>query len=220
MNLKSVLAIGSHPDDVELGCGGTLLAHQAAGHRTAVLVMTEGEQSREYVAALRVKEQEASATSLGAGLYWGGFIDCEIPSDRRSIERIEEVIGETQPDIIYVHAPEDTHQDHRTIAAAAISAARRCSRILFYPTPSTMRFEPTVFVDIERHLGGKLSALACHESQVRAESVQLDAVAASARHWGALARIGLAEAFEPVRFVWDIALAPTPLVRNDEAATG
>lgn len=205
MTLSSVLAIGSHPDDVELGVGATMLAHRASGHRTAILVMTEGEQSREFATTRRQREQESAAQALGAELYWGGFVDCEVPSDRRTIDRIEEVIALTQPDLIYVHAPDDAHQDHRTISAAAISAARRSSRILLYPTPSTMRFEPTVFVDVEDHIGGKLSALRCHESQVLAGSVQLDAIAASARHFGALARIGLAEAFVPLRFVWDVA---------------
>lgn len=109
-----------------------------------------------------------------------------------------------EPDLVYVHAPDDAHQDHRTVSSAAVSASRRQCRILMYSTPSTLRFEPTVFVDIEPYLGGKLSALSCHQSQVNTESIWLDAVAASARHWGAIARIGLAEAFVPVRFVWDV----------------
>jgi LmbE family N-acetylglucosaminyl deacetylase len=198
-----VLAIGGHPDDVELGCGATLLAHRAAGHRTAVLVMTGGEQSRGG-SGRRHREQEQGARALGAELYWGGFVDCEVPADRRAIDRIEETIATVTPDLVYVHAPDDAHQDHRTISAAAVSAGRRQCRILFYPTPSTLRFEPTIFVDVERYLEEKLSALACHESQIHTQSISLDAVAASARHWGAIARIGLAEAFVPVRFVWDV----------------
>jgi LmbE family N-acetylglucosaminyl deacetylase len=215
MTLTSVLAIGSHPDDVELGCGATMLAHRAMGHRTAVLVMTAGEQSRGGSEPRR-REQEASARTLGAELFWGGFIDCEVPADRRAIDRIEEIISAVAPDLVYVHAPDDAHQDHRTISAAAVSAARRQCRILFYATPSTLRFEPTVFVDVEQYLGGKLSALACHESQVYTESIWLDAVAASARHWGAIARIGMAEAFVPVRFVWDVgASLSSPEVNGD-----
>ena len=204
MAVLSVLAIGSHPDDVELGCAGALLAHRAARHRTAMLVMTGGEQSRNYSEKRRLVEQEAATECLGAELFWGGFLDCEIPSDRTTINRIEQVMEEVRPDLIYVHAPDDAHQDHRTVAAAAVSAARRTARILFYQSPSTTRFEPSIFIDVKHHLGTKLAALECHESQIDAESVQLDAVAASARHWGAIARIPLAEAFVPVRFVWDI----------------
>ena len=204
MTVLSVLAIGSHPDDIELGCAGALLAHGAARHRTGMLVMTGGEQSRSYSEKRRMVEQEASTQCLGAELFWGGFVDCEIPLDRTTIDRIELVMDEVRPDLIYVHAPDDAHQDHRAVAAAAVSAARRSARILFYQSPSTTRFEPSVFVDIQQHLGAKLVALECHESQIDAESIHLDAVAASARHWGAMARISLAEAFVPVRFVWDI----------------
>ncbi|MBO0728318.1 MAG: PIG-L family deacetylase [Acidimicrobiaceae bacterium] len=216
MTVASVLAIGGHPDDVELGCGAALLAHRAVGHRTAMLVMTGGEQSRRGT-GLRCREQEAAARTLGAQLFWGGFVDCEVPADRRSIDRIEEIIAVIDPDLVYVHAPDDAHQDHRTVAAAAVSAARRQCRILYYATPSTLRFEPTVFVDVEPYIDGKLSALACHESQVNAESVWLDAVAASARHWGAMARIGLAEAFVPVRFVWDVGASLTSAELSGDA---
>lgn len=205
MNVKSVLAIGSHPDDVELGCAGAMLAHHEQGHRTAVLVMTGGEQSRTYSSQTRLEEQVAAAKRMGAELYWGGFVDCAVPDDHFTIDRIEAVMDEVRPDIIYVHAPDDAHQDHRTVSLAAVSAGRRTCRILFYQSPSTTGFEPTVFIDIRDQLGGKLAALECHSSQIDAESIQLDAVAASARHWGAFARITLAEAFVPVRFVWDVA---------------
>jgi len=215
VSVGSVLAIGGHPDDVELGCGATLLAHRAAGHRTAVLVMTGGEHGRSGPEP-REREQRAAASTLGAELFWGGFVDCEVPADRVAIDRIEAVISAVNPDIVYVHAPDDAHQDHRTVSSAAISAARRQCRILFYPTPSTLHFEPTVFVDVEQYLEGKLCALACHESQVSAESILLDAVAASARHWGAIARIRLAEAFVPVRFVWDVGNQPGPPVLDGD----
>jgi LmbE family N-acetylglucosaminyl deacetylase len=216
VTVTSVLAIGAHPDDVEQGCGATLLAHRTMGHRTAMLVMTAGEQSRGG-SGPRPREQEAAARSLGAELFWGGFVDCEVPADRRAIDRIEEIMAVVDPDLVYVHVPEDAHQDHRTVSSAAVSAARRQCRILLYSTPSTLRFEPTVFVDIERYLEGKLSALSCHQSQVNTESIWLDAVAASARHWGAIARIGLAEAFVPVRFVWDVGSAVSSPELNGDA---
>lgn len=208
MNVRSVLAIGSHPDDVELGCAGALLAHHEQGHRTSVLVMTGGEQARNISSRTRFVEQVAAAKSMGSELYWGGFVDCAIPDDHFTIDRIEEVMDEVRPDVIYVHAPDDAHHDHRIVSLAAVSAGRRSCRILFYQSPSTTSFEPTVFVDIRDHLGGKLSALECHASQIDSDSIQLDAIAASARHWGAFARITLAEAFVPVRFVWDVEVPP------------
>lgn len=205
MTVKSVLAIGCHPDDIELGCASALLEHRSLGHRTAMLVMTGGQQSRNFSSQTRTREQEASAAILGAELYWGGFHDTEIDPGRATIDVIEQAMNLVRPDVVYVHAPDDSHQDHRTIAVATLSAARRLSRILYYQTPSTTRFEPTVFIDAEENLERKIAALECHVSQVEAGSFHIDAVRASARYWGAFARISLAEAFAPVRFVWDIA---------------
>lgn len=214
--MTRVLAIGAHPDDVELGCGATMRAHHNAGHVTDMLVMTGGERSRGAGAARRRLEQIAAAEVLGCTLHWAGFTDCDLPSEQVLIEAIESACDALRPDVIYVHAPHDSHQDHRAVAAATVSVARRTSRVLLYQSPSTLQFEPTVFVDVESHLPAKLEALACHRSQVGSGSVQLDAISASARHWGANARVLLAEAFVPVRFVWNLAPEDHSFTRIDE----
>jgi LmbE family N-acetylglucosaminyl deacetylase len=114
-----------------------------------------------------------------------------------------------EADVVYVHAPDDSHQDHRAAAAATLSAARHSSRILHYRSPSTVRFEPSLFVDISAYLDRKLAALSCHGSQVEGSAmVDPEVVAASARHFGAQARVRYAEAFAPARFVWDLAAVP------------
>ena len=205
---KSVLAVGAHPDDIELGCGATLLAHAAAGDVVTMLVMTGGESGPG--AANRYSEQRAAARVLGAGLTWGELHDCAMVADSDTVAIVERALAETAAELVYVHAPEDSHQDHRAAAAATLSAARRLSRVLHYQSPSTLSFAPTVFVDVTAHLTGKLAALAAHGSQVENSAmVEPDAVQASARHWGAQARIGYAEAFMPTRMVLDLAPAPS-----------
>ena len=207
---RSVLAIGAHPDDVELGCGGALLAHVAAGDRVTVLVMTGGENGPGEDAQVtgRRAEQERAAAVLGARLVWGGLVDCQVVADAAAIRRIEQVLQATDADLVYVHAPDDSHQDHRAVAAATLGAARRLPRVLHYQSPSTLTFAPTVYVDVTAHLTGKLAALAAHASQVeRSAMVEPDAIVASARHWGAQARIGYAEAFQPTRMVLDLSPA-------------
>ena len=205
---RSVLAIGAHPDDVELGCGGALLAHVAAGDTVTLLVMTGGENGPGDDAQVvgRRAEQERAAAILGATtLVWGGLRDCEVVADSAAIRRIEQVLQATAADLVYVHAPDDSHQDHRAVAAATLGAARRLPRVLHYQSPSTLTFTPTVFVDVTAQLSGKLAALAAHASQVeRSAMVEPDAIVASARHWGAQARIGYAEAFQPTRMVLDL----------------
>jgi LmbE family N-acetylglucosaminyl deacetylase len=203
----NVLAIGAHPDDIELGCGGALLAHVAAGDSVTMLVVTGGENGPGEGArgAGRREEQERAAQMIGARLVWGGLRDCEVVPDSATVRVIEQVIQDTRADLVYVHAPEDSHQDHRAVAAATLGATRRLSRVLHYQSPSTLSFVPTVYVDVTAYLSGKVAALAAHASQVELSAmVEPDAVVASARHWGSQARIGYAEAFQPTRLVLDL----------------
>lgn len=215
--MRNVLAIGAHPDDIELGCGASLLAHSAAGDSVTMLVLTGGENGPGT--ANRHTEQSTAATTLGASLRWGGLVDCSLAPDAATVRVIEAVIEETQAELIYVHAPEDSHQDHRAAAAATLSAARRLPRVLHYQSPSTLTFNPTVFVDITAYLSGKLVALKAHASQVELSAmVEPDAVVASARHWGSQARIGYAEAFAPTRMVLDLVPSPRTGGRSGSAA--
>src|SRR3954468_6289648 len=219
--MRSVLAIGAHPDDIEIGCGATLLAHSAAGDQVTMLVMTGGENGPgdDAVVVGRRAEQELAARTLGAELLWGGLLDCSLVADAATVTVVERAIQQTDAEIVYVHAPDDSHQDHRATAGAALSAARRLSRVLHYQSPSTLTFSPTTFVDVTAYLSGKLAALGAHVSQVEMSAmVEPDAVVASARHWGSQARIGYAEAFAPTRMVLD--LAPAPRQAVDELSHG
>ena len=215
--MRRVLAVGAHPDDVELGCGATLLAHAAAGDAVTVLVMTGGENGPVSAGAadeqtrLRRREQEAAARVLGARLLWGGLTDCQVAADAAAVAVVERAIAAVAADVVYVHAPEDSHQDHRAVAAVTVSAARRLSRVVHYQSPSSLGFAPSVFVDVTGFLSGKLAALREHASQVAGSAmVEPDAVVAAARYWGSQARVGYAEAFAPTRLVLDLAPADRP----------
>lgn len=199
-----VLAVGAHPDDVELGCGATLAAHRARGDEVAMLVLTDGERGPQSHRS-RVCEQEVAAEILGAALYWGGFEDGAVPSGRAAVDVVQKVLRETGAEMLYTHVPRDTHQDHRATAQAALAAARSVGRILLFETPSTRAFAPTVFTDAAPYLEGKLAALRAHMSQVLLNRlVDLDAVEAQARYRGFQARLRHAEAFETDRFTWDL----------------
>jgi len=216
--MHSVLAIGAHPDDIELGCGGSLAAHRAAGARVTMLVVTGG-QNGPGGSADRRAEAEAAARSLDCQLVWGALMDCAVQPDTATIAAIERAIRQVDADVIYVHAPDDSHQDHRAVAAATLSAARNSRRILHYRSPSTTRFEPTLFVDISAHLDRKIAALSCHRSQVESSAmVDPDVVAASARHFGAQVQVRHAEAFMPVRFVLDLEPATALVTLRDQTA--
>lgn len=201
-----VLAIGSHPDDVELGCGGTLLAHRRRGDHVAMLVMTRGERGPQG-AVSRIDEQVEAARQFGVHrVFWGGFPDGAVPEGVEGIDRIQAVIDDLHADVVYTHSTHDTHQDHRATAVATVAAARHVSRVLMYEAPSSSRgFAPYFYVDIGPHLARKLEALRAHESQVRkSRLVDLEAVEAQARFRGFQSRVRYAEAFEVERFVWDL----------------
>ena len=199
-----VLAIGAHPDDIELGCGASLLRHVEAGDEVTMLVMTPGGLGPQGLTS-RVREQEDAAALIGARLIWGHFEDGSIPHGREAVAIIDRVVKEVGADVLYSHAPNDTHQDHVATSKAALAAGRRLERVLFYQSPSTTSFDPSVFVDVEISLSGKLAALRAHWSQVmQCEMVDLEAVEVTARYWGTRAKVCYAEAFESPRFVWDI----------------
>jgi len=202
-----VLAIGAHPDDIELGCGAALLAHGRAGHAVTMLVMTAGLGPAEQRA--RPEEQEDAAALLRAGLVWGGFEDGRVPPDGPAVQVIEDTIVRTGAEVIYTHAAGDSHQDHRAVASATAAAARRTQRLLCYESPTSLGFSPTHFVNVDGLVEAKLGLIRAHLSQVMKNGlVDLEAVEAQARFRGFQARVRHAEAFEATRFVWDIPHLP------------
>ncbi len=204
-----VLAIGAHPDDVELGCGATLLRHVERGDEVTILVMTSG--GRGTLEGMdRRTEQEESTRRIGAQLLWGGFEDGFVPDGAPSVEVIDQAVDVSGAEVMYTHAPNDTHQDHRATATASLASGRRLHTILHYETPTTQRFEPTVYVDVTDVFDGKLASLRAHLSQVlRGGPVDLESIEAEARFRGSQGRVHLAEAFEATRLAWDLAATPT-----------
>ncbi|MDP6618947.1 MAG: PIG-L family deacetylase, partial [Nitrospinota bacterium] len=108
-----------------------------------------------------------------------------------------------RPDIVFIHYGQDTHQDHRNLCDAAISATRFVPNVLFYEGPSTRDFHPSVFVDIASTFSKKLLALNAHASQVTRTKIEnltiVDVALATAQFRGTQAHIQLAEGFVPLR---------------------
>lgn len=200
----NVLAVGAHPDDIELGCAATLLAHRERGDRVALLVMTTGEQGPQDSRS-RIEEQEDAAALIGAELYWGGFPDGQIPEGRAPVDVVQAAVRAADADVVYTHSPRDTHQDHRMTAAASLGAARRLCRVLMYEAPTSQGFTPSVFVDVDGLVEPKVDVLRAHVSQVLKNGlVDLEAIEALARYRGFQARLRNCEAFESERFLWDL----------------
>ncbi len=198
----NILAIGAHPDDVEFGCGGTLMKYALKGHDISLYVVTDGGRGGDP--AERRKEQEEAGKLLGAQqLFWGGYQDTELPLDRDLIQKVEGILHLVTPDLIFVHFGDDTHQDHRHLSTSVVTASRYTRNVLFYEGPTTVNFTPSVFVDIDAVLDRKLAALDAHASQVVKTGVEglsiLDLARAAAHFRGIQGKVRNAEGFMPLR---------------------
>jgi len=198
----NILAIGAHPDDIEFGCGGTLVKYGRKKAHIELLVMTDG--ARGGSPKVRRREQADAAEVLGASkVHWGGYRDTLLPSVRHLIDRMEVILKTAKPDFIFVNYPEDTHQDHRLVARAAISATRWARNVLFYEGPTTVNFTPTVFIDIGGQMDRKIEALHRHQSQIgktRIEGTPISEIAQASAHFrGVQGRVRWAEGFSPLR---------------------
>jgi LmbE family N-acetylglucosaminyl deacetylase len=196
---ERVLAIGAHPDDVEIGAAGTLLAHKAAGDSVSVLTLSHG--ARGGTDGDRVRESEEAARIIGARLFLGDLTDTDIGEGSNTIDVMDEVIAEAEPTVVYTHSIHDVHQDHRNANRAAMVAARRVGRLYCFQSPSaTVEFRPTLFVVIDDQISTKLTAIGAFASQVAVRDyLEPDLIVSTARYWSRFCEGSHAEAFEAIR---------------------
>jgi len=206
--MNTVLAIGAHPDDIELGCAGTLALHAAKGEKVYLLILTRGEASGDP--DVREMECRESAKILGATyVFLGGLRDTVIQDGRETIDVIENALHQAKPDIVYAPSYKDTHQDHRKTGYAAMSACRRVRIILLYEGASTQRdFTPQVFVDIAESFETKLKATQVFGSQMHNHNggyrKAVKAIEGLAKYRGYQAGVEVAEAFEVGKFIFEV----------------
>lgn len=223
---RRVLVVGAHPDDEMLGCAGTLAHHSRRGDEVHILIAGEGATARDEsrgegippeVLALRRAAKEAARI---VGARQPRFLG--LPDERLDgmilldlVKRLEEVIEEVRPSVIYTHHGGDLNLDHRIIHQGVMTACRpmpgQVVRSIFtFETVSSTEwgstatgeaFHPTRFVDISAELDRKLEALACYSAEMRPfpHARSLEGIRALARLRGASVGMEAAEAFVVVR---------------------
>jgi LmbE family N-acetylglucosaminyl deacetylase len=209
----SVLAIGAHPDDIEVGCGGILLNHVAQGHEVAVLVLTGGDVSG--MPAERAREASRAAELMSVRLFHANVAEASVAMGSATINEITRVIDEVNPDTVYTHSEHDFNQDHRNTHQATLAAARSVPRLFCYQSSSsTVDFHPNRFVPVDEFMDRKLAVLRSYTSQVR-QRRYLDAelLLATSRYWS---RYGQSRFVEPLEVVRE-AVSEGAEDRTDEA---
>jgi LmbE family N-acetylglucosaminyl deacetylase len=182
-----VLAIGAHPDDIELQCGGTLALYHEHGHEIFMAVSTNGDKGNFDVdpadlAAIREAEFRDSCETLGAAGIWMGYDDELLVNDLPGRLAYVDMIRSVNPDLVITHGPNDYHPDHRythqlvwdAITLAGVAnvktahpATDRQVTLYFMDNLGGIEFHPTEFVDITETMEQKKKALAKHKSQLR-----------------------------------------------------
>ncbi|HEX9737014.1 MAG TPA: bacillithiol biosynthesis deacetylase BshB1 [Thermoanaerobaculia bacterium] len=215
-----VLAIGAHPDDVELGCGGTLALLAAQGRRVGILHLTRGERGTRGTVAEREAEARAAAAALGAAAV--DFLDCGDGGLRRGEaeeDALIAVLRRRRPEIVLGPTPSDRHPDHgrahRLVADAAFYAGlarrgegepHRPGAVFAYMQNDP--FEPSFIVDVTSVWEKKLASLAAYGSQLHQPGHERDepmtkvaspefaaAVTGRAQHFGMLIGAAYGEPF-------------------------
>jgi LmbE family N-acetylglucosaminyl deacetylase len=164
MRTVNILAIGAHPDDIELGCGGLLIKSARNGHNVFMYTLTRGSAAGDPVQ--RTNEQIESAKFIGADMLWiDNFEDTKLSLNVELINRIEHIIKRCQADVIYTHPVIDTHHDHRAVVEATLEAGRSIPNILSYEMPVTKDFKPQIYYDVSDVIDDKIELLSIFSSQ-------------------------------------------------------
>lgn len=174
-----LLALGPHPDDVELGMGGTLAKHNAAGYRTAIIDLTRGEMGSNGTPAQRVAEGEAAARALGCAWRANlGLPDRGLDyRDPEQMRRVVSAIRQFRPKVAAINWGVDRHPDHvascKLLEEAIFTAglrryeteheAYRPAKLLYYFINDER--EPSFYVDITPFYQQKIESLFAHQSQ-------------------------------------------------------
>jgi LmbE family N-acetylglucosaminyl deacetylase len=169
MNRLSLVAVGAHPDDIELSMSGLLLRFAGAGHDVTWIVATDGAAGNggrdTRLAAMRATEAQAAATSAGARLVQCDFPDGQLAWNPRAPAMIGQHLGQLRPDLIVTHALNDYHADHRAVARIVGDTAPVSVPILRADNMLGLYFSPDILVDIGDVFEKKLAVLAMHKSQ-------------------------------------------------------
>lgn len=187
MRKMNILAIGCHPDDIEIACAGTLAKCVKRGDKVIAAHLCTGSLGHvvippEELVPMRAAEARAAGARAGIEVLDGVFGDLDIYADNKeSRDKVVEIIQYAQPDVIITHNPDDYMPDHVATSKLVFDAAftatlpnwpsktgksAKLVPIYYMDTLAGVNFVPEEFVDITDEIDLKIQMLECHHSQL------------------------------------------------------
>ena len=164
--MKNILIVGAHPDDIEIGCTGTILKLKDCGKKIFCLVMSNGGNWEKKTYKDRIKEQEDAFKLLNVdGVIYGPCVDGKITHTSYLIDYLSNLIKEYDIDTMITHYKKDTHQDHIATSLLSKSASINCKNLLYYESLTSIDFVPNCFVKVDKYEEMKNAVLKCFVSQ-------------------------------------------------------
>lgn len=220
---KNVLVVAAHPDDEVLGCGGTIAKHISEGDKVYSVFMTNGINSRTKVnekdIEQRLKSSELAQSILGiSSSYYLDYPDNSIDTIPilELVKKLEKIIDEIKPSIVYTHHHSDLNVDHRLTYTSVMTACRPNPKTTVqeiygfevlssteWSVPHNALFIPNFFVEISKQFNLKIQALEAYIDEMRdpPHSRSLKHAEVLAQHRGYSTGVELAEAFEVYRIM-------------------
>jgi bacillithiol biosynthesis deacetylase BshB1 len=177
---SSIVVVGPHPDDQELGMGGTIARLASQGHAVHLIDMTNGEPTPFGSIETRARESSAAAKVLGVGRSLLGLKNREVTHNIESRHALAALYRVHRPNVVFVPFPIDAHPDHVAVTRIAEDARFDAKLtktdipgepwypkriIYYYCTHLRMNFNPTFCIDISAEIDRKMEAVACYASQ-------------------------------------------------------
>ena len=163
-----VLAIGAHPDDIEIFMYGILSVYKKQGKEIFLIVATDGSlggsEESKILIDKRKEESLRGLSKIGKPVFLG-FRDGSLRNISKAYDILKSHISNIKPDLIITHAPEDYHQDHRALSKFVSDAANFICPVIYSDTLMGVNFLPNFYVDISEYFKFKVNAIMCHQTQ-------------------------------------------------------
>ena len=173
-----ILAFGAHPDDIELGCGGTIIKHVENGFKVGIIDLTKGDLGTRGNAKIRLEEADAASKLMGLSVRENlNFKDGFFLNDEEHKNALIKKIRKYKPEIVLTNAPSDRHPDHArasqlTIDAGFLSGLEKINTNQEVWRPKAIyhyiqfnNLSPDFVVDISGYFDKKITAIKEYKSQ-------------------------------------------------------